>query len=117
MEPNQFFLVILPLASIIGILVVVVFYLARRNEETSLEKEMKELRKSLLQGKLDRKSFLYIRDNLKVEDLFFDESKRLDNMLKHKKLDTDTYIRMKKVLDMNFNEKLVKINEKYNLDN
>jgi hypothetical protein len=60
---------------------------------------------------------LYIRDNLKVEDLFFDESKRLDNMLKHKKLDTDTYIRMKKVLDMNFNEKLVKINEKYNLDN
>ena len=38
-------------------------------------------------------------------------------MLKHKKLDTDTYIRMKKVLDMNFNEKLVKINEKYNLDN
>jgi hypothetical protein len=56
MEPNQFFLVILPLASIIGILVVVVFYLARRNEETSFEKEMKELRKSLLQGKLDRES-------------------------------------------------------------
>jgi len=117
MEPSQFFLLLLPLAIIIAVLVVVVFYLARRNEETSFEKEMKELRKSLIQGKLDRKSFLYIRDNLKVEDLFSDESKRLDDMLKHKNLDTDTYIRMKKVLDMNFNEKLVKINEKYNLNN
>jgi len=71
----------------------------------------------LLKVKLDRKTFLYIRDNLKVEDLFADESKRLDDMLKHKKMDPDTYIRMKKVLGMSFNERLVKINEKYNFDN
>jgi hypothetical protein len=117
MEPSQFFFIILPLATIIAILVVVVFYLARRTEETDYEKEIKELRRSLLKGKLDRKTFLYIRDNLKVEDLFADESKRLDDMLKHKKMDPDTYIRMKKVLGMSFNERLVKINEKYNFDN
>jgi len=117
MEPSNFFFLILPLAIIIAVLVVVVFYLARRTEETDYEKEMKELRQSLLKGKLDRKTFLYIRDNVKVEDLFADESKRLDDMLKHKKMDPDTYIRMKKVLGMSFNERLVKINEKYNFDN
>ena len=117
MEPSQFIFLILPLAIIIAILVVVVLYLSRRNEVTDYEKEMKELRQSLLKGKLDRKTFLYIRDNLKIEDRFTDESKRLDDMLKHKKMDSDTYVRMKKVLDMTFDERLVKINEKYNFDN
>ena len=114
MEPSQFIFLILPLAIIIAILVVVVLYLSRRNEVTDYEKE---LRQSLLKGKIDRKTFLYIRDNLKIEDRFTDESKRLDDMLKHKKMDSDTYVRMKKVLDMTFDERLVKINEKYNFDN
>jgi len=117
MEPNTFFFVVLPLALIISILVVVVFYLAKRNEESDYEKEIKELRKSLLKGKLDRKTFLYIRDNLKAEDIFADESKRLDEMLKHKRMDQDTYVRMKKVLEMSFNERLVKISEKHDFDN
>ena len=117
MEPNQFFFLILPLAIIIAVLVVVIFLLARRTEETDYEKEMKELRQSLLKGKLDRKTFLYIRDNLKSEDLFADETKRLDDMLKNKKMDSDTYIRMKKILEMTFNERLEKIKEKHNFDN
>ena len=117
MEPNQFFFLILPLAIIIAVLVVVIFLLARRTEETDYEKEMKELRKSLLKGELDRKTFLYIRDNLKSEDLFADETIRLDDMLKNKKMDSDTYIRMKKILEMTFNERLEKIKEKHNFDN
>ena len=52
-----------------------------------------------------------------VEDLFDDESKQLDDMIKHNKLDPDTYVRMKKALQLNINEKLVKIHEKYNSDN
>lgn len=117
MEPNQFFFLILPLAILIAVLVVVVLYLSRKTEETEYEKEMKELRQSLLKGKIDRKSFLYIRDNLKTEELFTDESKRLDDMLTHKKMDPDTYVRMKEVLQMTFNEKLVKIHQKYDFDN
>jgi len=105
------------LAIIIAVLVVVIFLLARRTEETDYEKEMKELRKSLLKGELDRKTFLYIRDNLKSEDLFADETIRLDDMLKNKKMDSDTYIRMKKILEMTFNERLEKIKEKHNFDN
>jgi len=117
MEPSQFFFFILPLAIIIAILVVVVFYLGRKTEETDYEKEMKRLRQLLLKGKLDRETFLHIRDNLKVEDLFADESKRLDDMLKHKKMHSDTYVRMKKILEMSFNERLEKINQKHNFDN
>jgi len=117
MEPSQFFFFILPLATIIAILVVVVFYLARKTEETDYEKEMKRLRQLLLKGKLDRETFLRIRDNLKVEDLFADETKRLDDMLKDKKMDSDTYVRMKKILEMSFNERLEKINDNYNFDN
>ena len=117
MEPSNFFFLILPLAIIIAVLVVVVFYLARRTEETDYEKEMKELRQSLLKGKLDRKTFLYIRDNLKVEDHFADESEWLNDMLKQKKMDPATYVRMKKVLEMTFDERLVKINKKYDFGN
>ena len=114
MEPSQFFFIILPLAIIITILIVVVFYLSRKTEETDYEKEMKNLRKLLLKGKLNRQQFLHIRDNLKVEDLFVDETKRLDDMLKHKNLDSDTYIRLKKILEMRFGERLEKIEQKYN---
>jgi hypothetical protein len=116
MEPNQFFFIVLPMATIIAVLVITIYYLARKTEETDYEKEMKKLRKLLLQGKLDRKSFLYIRENLKVEDIFVDEVKRLDDMLKHKNIDSDTYVRLKKILEMNFNDRLVKINAKHNFE-
>ena len=116
MEPNQFFFLILPLAILIAVLVILVFYLSRRIEETDYEKEMKNLRQLLLKGKLDRKTFLHIRDNLKVEDLFADETERLDDMFKQKQIDSDTYVRMKKILEMSFSERLVKINEKYGFD-
>ena len=117
MEPSQFIFIVLPLAIIIAILIVVVFYLAKRTEETDYEKEIKELRRSFLKGKIDQKNFLYIRENLKREHLFCEESKKLDDMLEHKQMDPDTYVRMKKALEMSFDEKLVKIHEKYNIEN
>ena len=117
MDPSQFFFLILPLAIIISVLVTVVFYLARKTEETNYEKEIKELRQLLIKGKLDRKSFLYIRDNLKAEDHFTDESKRLEDIMKQKKMEPDTYVRTKKILEMTYNERLVKIYEKYDFDN
>ena len=86
----------------------------KKKNETDYEQKMKKLRQSLLQGKLDRKSFLYIKDNLKVEDVFGQEAQRLENMLKEKSIDTETYRRMKKILSMTFNEKLEKIDLKYN---
>ena len=115
MEPTQFIFIVLPLAIIIAILVVVVFYLSKRTEETDYEKEIKELRRSFLKGKIDQNNFLYIRENLKRENLFCEESKKLDDMLEHNQMDPDTYVRMKKALEMSFDEKLVKIHKKYNI--
>jgi hypothetical protein len=73
-----------------AVLGIVVYYSHGKKVDTDYEKEIKELRHSLIQGKLDRKSFLYIRDNLKVEDFFDLETKRLDNMFKQKVLDEVT---------------------------
>jgi hypothetical protein len=77
---------------------------------------MKKLRQLLVKGKLDKKTFLHIRNNVKIEDLFADQTKRLDKMLKEKTIDTDAYIRMKKILEMSFNERLEKLSERYNID-
>ena len=64
---------------------------------------MNKLRQLLVKGKLDKKTFLHIRNNVKIEDLFADQTKRLDKMLKEKTIDSDAYIRMKKILEMSFN--------------
>ena len=116
MESSQFFFIVLPLAILIGILVGVVFYLAKEGEKDDYEKEMKKIRKLLLKGKLDKKTFVHIRDNLKIEDIFADETQRLDNMLKEKTIDSDAYVRMKKILEITFNDRLEKVNQKYNFD-
>jgi hypothetical protein len=114
MDPSYFFSIVLPLSVIILILVGVVFYLSRKTEETDYEKDMKRLRLLLIKGELDRESFLHIRDNISAEDLFGKESQRIDEMMKKKQIDSDTYIQMKKVLEYGFNERLEKINKKYN---
>ena len=114
MEPIQFFSLVIPLAIIIIILVTIVYYLGGRTGNNSYENEMRKLRKLWFMGKLDRKSFFYIRDNMKAEKLFENESKLIDNMLTDKKIDQDNYARIKKVLQMTFNKKLLKINERYN---
>ena len=114
MEIVQLSNIILPLAIIITILISIILYLRRKNEGTDYEKEMKRLRQLLLKGKLDRKSFLRTRDNLKVEEHFADEIKRLDNMLMQKHIDSETCRRMKKILEMSFTEKIENINIKYN---
>ncbi|MFC1486589.1 hypothetical protein ACFLRN_02715 [Thermoproteota archaeon] len=113
MEIVQLSTIIFPLTIIITILVSVILYLRRKNEGTDYEKEMKRLRQLLLKGKLDRKSFLRVRDNLKVEALFADEIKRLDNMLTQKSIDSESHRRMKKILEMSFTEKLEIIDRKY----
>ncbi len=57
-----------------------------------------------------------MRDNLKAEDLFLGESKRLDEMRKHNNIDQLTYSRLKAALQMTYNDKIVKREEKYNFD-
>ena len=106
MNPSLFFTSVLPLALIVFVLVGVVYYLLKRTEESIYEKEMKELRRALFTGQIDRNTYLVSRDKLKAEIHYFGESQRLNKMLEHKKIDSDTYSRMKEILEMRFNEKL-----------
>ena len=48
-----------------------------------------------------------------AEQLFNTESEKLDNMLQKKQLDQFDYIRVKKLLQMALNKKLVKIENNY----
>jgi hypothetical protein len=116
MEPSYFFSTILPLAVIIAILIVVVIYLSRKTEESDFEKEMKRLRLLLIKGELDRDTFLQIRDHMSAEDIFAEESQRIDDMMKNKQIDQETYIQTKQVLEHGFNERLRRINKKYSYD-
>jgi hypothetical protein len=108
---------LLPLASIGAIAIIgILLFQRRKNDETDYEKEMKKLRQLLLKGKLDRKTFLQIRDNLRVEDIYADEIQRLDNLLQQKNIDSETHRRMKKILEMNLKERLDKISLKHNYE-
>ncbi|MFA5365216.1 MAG: hypothetical protein WC325_08565 [Candidatus Bathyarchaeia archaeon] len=109
MEPQSMVFLAFTMIAFSAGTAVVVKHFGKHIVNTDYEKEIKELRHSLLQGGIDRRTFLYIRDNMKVEDLFNIETKRLDEMYKQKQLDLDTYQRMKRVLEVTFNQKLVKI--------
>jgi len=115
MNPSLFFTAVLPLALIVFVLVGIVYYLLKKTEETKYEKEMKVLRKSFFKGKIDKKTFLDIRDKLKAEIHYIEESQRINKMLQHKKIDLDTYLRMKEILEMKFNERLSLIQIHHNI--
>ena len=113
MDPSTFFTIVLPLGIIVFVLVTVVYYLSKKTELTNYEKELKEIRNSYFKGKIDNQTFQYMRDNLKAENHFFSESRRIDKLFKNKKIDTETYLRMKKILENSFNTRLVRIHDNY----
>ena len=74
------------------------------------EKERKQLRQMQLSGKLDKKRFLHIKNRLKIDNSSSEQREILENMRKDEKIDSITYIRMKKALDLSLNQKLKKFN-------
>ena len=110
MESGYFFYLILPLGILVFFLVAVIVYNSR-NEEDEYEKEVKKLRHLLFSGKLDRKTFLNMRNRLKHEKVFLAESKKLFTLLFNEKIDEDTYVRLRQVLEKSFKERLDKLDE------
>jgi hypothetical protein len=110
MEPGYFFYLILPLGILVFFLVAVIVYNSRK-EEDEYEKEVKKLRQLLFSGKLDRKTFLNMRNRLKHEKVFLTESKKLFTLLSDEKIDEDTYVRLRQVLEKSFKERLDKLDE------
>ena len=92
----------------IGLLVIV--YYSKKKTETDFEKEIKQLRKLQVSGKLDKKSFYNLRNRMKVEKLSSDQGTILEKMFEEEKIDATTYIRLKKALNISLNKKLKKFN-------
>jgi len=113
MESSYFFFLILPLAILVFFLVALVIYNARKGED-EYEKELKKLRQLLFSGKLDRKTFLNMRNRLKHEKIFTTESKKLFSLLSDDKLDKETYVRLRQVLAKSFRDRLDKLDDNTN---
>ncbi|MFH1328388.1 MAG: hypothetical protein ABIH76_06065 [Candidatus Bathyarchaeota archaeon] len=113
MDPTLLLAVISPMAALTTVSVVAFYYLSGMKQVNEYERELKELRHQVIKGNLGHKTFRYMKDNLRVEDLYNTELKRLDDMFQQNSIDAVTYDRMKKVLQLTFNEKLVKIHTKH----
>ena len=111
MESSYFFFLVLPLALLVFFLVALVIYNARKNEEDECEREIKKLRKMFFSGKLDKKTFVNMRNRLKHEKVFHTESKKLFTLLSDNKIDEETYVRLRKVLETSFRERLDRLND------
>jgi uncharacterized protein YpmS len=81
MDPNEFLFLILPLASLVLVLVAVVFVMARR-EHTIHHKELETLNELMRTGELDKENLSEVLQDL-VSKRVIDEkgSKRLKKLL------------------------------------
>ena len=114
MEPNYFLYLVLPLGGLVFFLVGLVIYNARKAEEDDYEKEVKKLRHQLLSGKLDKQTFMRMKNRLKHEKFFNIESKKLIKLMSDQKIDEETYVRLRQVLETSFKNRLDRIDEETN---
>jgi hypothetical protein len=87
MDPNEFLFLILPLAALIAILVVAVFYLAKK-EDIMRQKEVETLNELMRTGAVNKENF----------------SAALQGLVRNKIIDEDSCERLRKLLEESFNE-------------
>jgi Glu-tRNA(Gln) amidotransferase subunit E-like FAD-binding protein len=87
MDPNEFLFLILPLAAMVTILVVVVLYLARK-EDTVRHKEVETLNELMRTGTVNKENF----------------SAALQGLVSNKLIDKNSCERLRKMLEDSFNE-------------
>jgi len=87
MDPNEFLFLILPLAALVAILIVVVFYLAIK-EDNVRHKEVETLNELMRTGAIDKENF----------------SAALQGLVRDKIIDEDSCERLRKLLEDSFNE-------------
>ncbi|MGD9131157.1 MAG: hypothetical protein PVH73_06240 [Candidatus Bathyarchaeota archaeon] len=110
MGPDYLFFMIVPLIVLVVFLIGLRIYRAGK-EEDDYEKELKRLRRMFLSGRVDKKGFLNMRNRLKHEKIFTTESKRLLTVLSNEKIDEETYVRLRQVLEKSFRDRLEKLDD------
>jgi len=113
LDPIILVAVMPPTAVIIAAITVLSYQHSGMKQVNEYQKLLKEMRIQVIKGNLGHKKFRYMKDNLKAEEIFAEETKRLNNMLQAGTLDNLTYTRMQMILQQTFNQKLVKIHTKY----
>ncbi len=105
MEPIHFYFIVFPLGVLIVLLVVLVLYLARK-DESLYGRESERLRVMLRSGTIDKKTFERMRNRVKEEIIFAEELERLYTLLQNKKIDQDVYMQLKEQLEKNFRQRV-----------
>ena len=102
-------LAVLPMI-IVAIVVAAIYLHYKRKVESDYDMEMKQLRQLLFSGKLDKDRFNLVKNRLKIDSLFSEQSGVLENMFQDEKIDSTTYVRMKSALKLSMTQKLKKLN-------
>ncbi|MCZ2809781.1 MAG: hypothetical protein O2V44_10545 [Candidatus Bathyarchaeota archaeon] len=95
MEPTYFYSFVLPLGVLVFILVIFVLHYARKEERHN--RKLKKLMRA------------YVKDRLKQERIFSEEIKVLDAQLRDKTIDRDTYVRLRKILELGLERRLDRV--------
>jgi hypothetical protein len=93
--------------------VATIIYFFKRKVETEEELELKQLRQMFFSGKLDKKSFIRVKNRMKIENMSSVQKEHLEEMRKNETIDSTTYVRMKKALKISLDERLRKLNTKF----
>lgn len=105
MEPIQFYFIVFPLAVLIVLLVMLVLYIARK-DESLYDRESKRLRTMLHSGTIDKQTFERMRSRVKEEIIFAEELERLYTLLQNKKIDQVAYAKLTEQLEKNFRQRV-----------
>ena len=109
MDISYLSLAVLPMI-IVAIVVAAIYLHYKRKVESDYDLEMKQLRQLLFSGKLDKGRFNLVKNRLKIDSLFSEQSGVLEDMFQDEKIDSITYVRMKSALKLSMNHKLKKLN-------
>ncbi len=101
--------IILPAGVLMTISGGFIYHFSKSKAKTAYEKDLNELMRLWLTGKIDKKTYRYMKESVNAEEIFNSESQKIDNRFKNKQLDQIEYIRIKKILQMNLNKRLVNI--------
>ena len=114
MEPNNFFFLILPLATLGFVLAGVLLYTKSRSGEDEYERKLKKIRRLMFLGKVDRKTYINLSRRLRYVKHFNSESSKLPALLSDEKIDKGTYVRLRHILETTFKKRLDKLDDSIN---
>ncbi|MCW3981051.1 MAG: hypothetical protein NWF11_06210 [Candidatus Bathyarchaeota archaeon] len=96
MDPADFYFFVSPLAVLVAVLALGVFYYARREERA--DAELEHIKMEFQSGMMDKKEFKEKKSTLMQNRVFAEELERLQILLDNESIDRQTYSRLKEII-------------------